>query len=116
VSREDIPKLYQNASLLCCTSDYEGFPNTFLEAWSHGLPVISTVDPDDVIARNNLGRIAPDPATLSTSIRELLGDPAAYSVSSAAARRYFLENHAMKAVMPRFEALFASLAKKRDDR
>lgn len=116
VSRENIPELYQNASLLCCTSDYEGFPNTFLEAWSHGLPVVSTVDPDGVIARENLGRVASDTATLTTEIRELIDDPTAYAASSRASRQYFLQNHAMEAVMPRFEAIFASLAKKRDDR
>jgi glycosyltransferase involved in cell wall biosynthesis len=114
VSREKIPDLYQGASLLCCTSDYEGFPNTFLEAWSHGLPVVSTVDPDGVIGRENLGRVASDTATLTTSIRWLLQDPAAYVASSVAARHYFLENHSMDSVMPRLEAIFASLARQRN--
>ena len=113
VPREDIPSLYRGASLLCCTSDYEGFPNTFLEAWSHGLPVVSTVDPDGVIARNNLGRVAADAASLANSIRDLLGDPTAYAACSAAARQYFRKHHAMETVMPRFEAIFASLANRR---
>ncbi len=110
VSRESIPERYRSASLLCCTSDYEGFPNTFLEAWSHGLPVVSTVDPDGVIGRENLGRVASDTATLTSSIHELLDDPAAYATSSKASRQYFLKHHAMEVVMPRFEAILASLA------
>src|SRR5690606_14607407 len=60
VPREDVPNLYRNASLLCCTSDYEGFPNTFLEAWSLGVPVVSTIDPDGVIRRHGLGAIGAD--------------------------------------------------------
>lgn len=111
VSRENIPELYRSASLLCCTSDYEGFPNTFLEAWSHGLPVVSTVDPDGVISRGNLGRVASDTETLTTAIRGLLDDSAAYAESSKASRIYFLEHHAMEAVMPRFEAVFAELSR-----
>jgi glycosyltransferase involved in cell wall biosynthesis len=111
VSREEIPDLYRRSSLLCCTSDYEGFPNTFLEAWSHGLPVVSTVDPDGVITRENLGRVASDTGTLTTAIRELLKNPAAYAASSKASRHYYLENHAMEAVMPRFEAVFAELSR-----
>jgi glycosyltransferase involved in cell wall biosynthesis len=113
VSRDAIPGLYRAATLLCCTSDYEGFPNTFLEAWSHGLPVVSTVDPDGVIAREDLGRVASDTAALTISIRGLVEDPAAYATSSKATRQYFLEHHAMESVMPRFETVFTSLARPR---
>ena len=49
VGREQMPRLYRSCTLLCCSSEYEGFPNTFLEAWSYGLPVVSTFDPDDLI-------------------------------------------------------------------
>ena len=45
-TRKQLENIYLNSSILCCTSLYEGFPNTFLEAWSYGLPVISTIDPD----------------------------------------------------------------------
>ena len=50
VERERMPSLYQDALCLCCTSVLEGFPNTFLEAWSVGLPVVSSFDPDHLIA------------------------------------------------------------------
>jgi len=113
VSRDAMPDLYRRSSVLCCTSDYAGFPNTFLEAWSHGLPVVSTVDPDGVIGRENLGRVASDTATLTASIRRLLENVPAYAASSAAARHYFLQHHAMESVMPRIEAVFASLARSR---
>ncbi len=106
VPRERISMLYQGASLLCNTSDYEGFPNTFLEAWSHGLPVVSTFDPDGVIARHGLGRIAADSESLAREIRSLLSDADAYAEASRNAREYYLANHAMEAVMPQFEKLF----------
>ena len=112
VPRERVSALYRDASILCCTSDYEGFPNTFLEAWSHGLPVVSTVDPDGVITRHGLGRIAADVASLASEIRSLLADSAAYTTASRNAREYYLAHHAMEAVMPRFESLFKELANK----
>jgi len=44
------------AKVLINTSDFEGFPNVFLEAWSFGVPVVSlNVDPGGVIQENHLG-------------------------------------------------------------
>ncbi|OGP63586.1 MAG: group 1 glycosyl transferase, partial [Deltaproteobacteria bacterium RBG_13_47_9] len=64
-AREKVSYFYQKARILCCTSDFEGFPNTFLEAWSYGLPIVSTVDPDNIIAEKGLGKIGKDLFTLS---------------------------------------------------
>lgn len=42
---EKMPEYYARACVLCCTSRFEGFPNTFLEAWSYGVPIILTMIP-----------------------------------------------------------------------
>jgi len=112
VPREEIPGLYRSASLLCCTSDYEGFPNTFLEAWSHGLPVVSTVDPDGLIASRLLGRVGRNAPALTAGIGELLADPACFAATSARAREYYLQHHSMEVVMPRFERMFVDLVER----
>ena len=45
-----------DAALLLSTSDGEGFPSVFLEAWANGTPVVSlSIDPDRLIARKRLG-------------------------------------------------------------
>jgi glycosyltransferase involved in cell wall biosynthesis len=113
VAREEISQLYRQASVLCCTSDYEGFPNTFLEAWSHGLPIVSTVDPDGLLERCDLGRVGAEPAMLAAGLKELLADDAVYAGISARARQRYVEFHSMEAVMPRFEKLFHELAASR---
>ena len=106
VPREQVSDLYRNASLLCCTSDYEGFPNTFLESWSHGLPIVSTVDPDGLIGRQELGRIGSNSQSMISGIREMLADPILYEQSSVRAREYFVCHHSLERVMPRFEEMF----------
>ena len=106
VGRKQMPAFYESLSCLCCTSLHEGFPNTFLEAWSHGLPIVSTFDPDDLIADRRLGVVARDVAGLIAGIRALLGSPQRWREASENARRHYLENHTVDKVMPRFERVF----------
>jgi len=110
VQREEVPKYYRNAACLCSTSDVEGFPNTFLEAWSHGIPVVSTIDPDDLIRENGLGTVARDVAGLVAALRGLLASPERWTGMSRRARSYFLENHRVSRIMPRMERLFLDIS------
>jgi glycosyltransferase involved in cell wall biosynthesis len=104
--RARMAEFYRRAACLCCTSVLEGFPNTFLEAWSHGLPVVSTFDPDRLIAEHRLGVAAGDVAGLAAGIRRLIHAPEAWTEISARVRGYYVENHTPDAVMPRFVAIF----------
>jgi len=104
--REKVTEFYKNAKIMCCTSDFEGFPNTFLEAWSYGLPIVSTFDPDNLISKRNMGTIAQDIKGLASGIRTLLDNSKLWQKSSEAARKYYIENHTIAAVMPKFEKIF----------
>lgn len=104
--RGSVPEFYKKARIMCCTSDFEGFLNTFLEAWSYGFPMLSTFDPVNLIVNKNMGIVARDVKGLATGIRTFLGDPQHWRQASEAARRYYLENHTIDAVMPRFENIF----------
>lgn len=106
VPREDMPARYRSASLLCCTSHYEGFPNTFIEAWSHGVPVVSTVDPDGLLATQGLGAAAGNASEMARAISSLLDDSRRWGEISRRAREYYLANHAVDSAMSRFEQLF----------
>jgi glycosyltransferase involved in cell wall biosynthesis len=104
--RARMPEFYKRAACLCCTSVREGFPNTFLEAWSHGLPIVSTFDPDLLIAERQLGIAAGDAAGLAEGIQRLAQSSDEWLQVSARARRYYVENHTLDTVMPRFVGIF----------
>jgi glycosyltransferase involved in cell wall biosynthesis len=109
VSREHVPALLRRAACLCSTSDHEGFPNTFIEAWSQAIPVVSTFDPDGLIGRHGLGAVARDVPSLATALGDLLASPALWNQASQSARRYYLATHTPERAMPGFEQVFLGL-------
>lgn len=109
IDREQLHQLYQRASVLCCTSSYEGFPNTFLEAWSHGLPVVSTVGPDGLIEEQGLGAVARDLPGLVVALQRILAATDEWGVLSASCRRYYLDHHTPDSAMAQFERVFRQL-------
>ena len=110
VERSRMPDLYRKCALLCSTSKYEGFPNTFLEAWSFGLPIVSTTDPGGLLAGKALGVAAFDRNSLVGGIRRLLESAELWAGMSDNARGYFLEHHAADRAMRRFERLFLEVS------
>lgn len=111
ISRQNVSEFYKMARVLCCTSDYEGFPNTFLEAWSHGLPIVSTFDPDNLIGERGLGVVAKDVSGLANGIKLLLNSEELLRSASEVAIKYFKENHTYEVVMPQFEKVFLNIVR-----
>jgi glycosyltransferase involved in cell wall biosynthesis len=71
----DTGALFDRAKLFLNTSSIEGFPNTFLQAWIRGVPVVSFFDPDGLVNRQQLGRIANSLDDMREGIRGLLVVP-----------------------------------------
>ena len=59
VAPEKAEQVIAGAAVFLSTSDEEGFPNTFVQAWSSGTPVVSLkIDPDRIIERLGLGTVS----------------------------------------------------------
>jgi glycosyltransferase involved in cell wall biosynthesis len=85
----DMRALYERARLLVGTSHTEGFPNTYLQAWAHGSPVVAFLDPDELISRNGLGWAVKDLDQMAEAVRDLLADKAHWAAASERCRAYF---------------------------
>ena len=70
----DSGALFDRAKIFLNTSSIEGFPNTFLQAWIRGVPVVSFFDPDSLVQRLQLGHIANSIDEMREAIRGLLED------------------------------------------
>ena len=111
LGRVDLDRLYRETGALICTSSLEGFPNTFLEAWSVGLPVITTFDPDDIISTNGLGVAVPQTSALSAQLACFLAADHVYPECSRRCHAYFLAHYTTEAVIAAHENLWTDACK-----
>jgi glycosyltransferase involved in cell wall biosynthesis len=87
-------EIIANAALFLSTSDQEGFPNTMLESWSLGVPVVSLeFDPGGAIARHELGSVTANVADAIARIENLMHTPQELIRLGENGKRYVLENH-----------------------
>jgi glycosyltransferase involved in cell wall biosynthesis len=76
VRYSDTGPLIERAKIFLNTSSIEGFPNTFLQSWIRAVPVVSFFDPDGLVSRLQLGRIATTLDDMREGIRGLIDIPA----------------------------------------
>jgi glycosyltransferase involved in cell wall biosynthesis len=96
---------FSRARLLVNTSEMEGFPNTFLQAWIRGTPTLSFFDPDDISARRQIGFIARDQDDMGALLESILTDQECWGQASATVRRFAGENYSLQAVAKRYHQL-----------
>ena len=95
----DIGRLFDRARVFANTSDLEGFPNTFLQAWVRGVPVVTTFDPDGLVKSAGLGSSHTSVPEMIEGLREMLESDAAYRSAGAAALRFMDQRFSEKTVL-----------------
>ncbi len=112
VSPQEIYYYYQKAILLINTSKTEGFPNIFLEAWLHFIPVVSlNVDPDEIISRYKLGFHSKTFEQMLINIETLLKDKELLEMMGKNGRKYVEENHDIRKAADQYEILIQDMIK-----
>lgn len=93
-----IDPLYRNAMLLLNTSNAEGFPNSFLQAGKHAVPVVSwRVDPDGMLREHGCGVCCDGQVDrLPNAIRSLMTRDRAYQQMSEKIMRYVHQYHDLR--------------------
>jgi len=101
---------YSNACLFVSTSKSEGFPNTFLQSWQCGTPVVSLyVDPDGVIDRHGLGVVTGSEQRMVETLRKLMDDANMRQKLAMNSIRYVQNHHSLEAIVAQYRSLFHQL-------
>jgi glycosyltransferase involved in cell wall biosynthesis len=113
----EVEAQFDGAALLVNTSIDEGFPNTFLQAWSRGMPTVSFFDPQLEVAGEAVGAVAADLAAMRQRIDVLLRDRALWQRTGERARRAFEQRHSLARSVDDYERLFEdALAQRHGER
>jgi glycosyltransferase involved in cell wall biosynthesis len=109
--REELLAEVRRAAAVVTTSSVEGMPNTFLEAWARGVPVLSLeVDPDRRLADDGLGLLAEGSMERFTEqATALWRDPGLRTEIGERGRRFVQRTHSPDAVADRWVELLRGL-------
>lgn len=105
VPHSDMLEFYANSLLLCNTSPVEGFPNVYIEAWSLGIPVLTSFDPDGMISEAGAGWVRHTIEEFVGVLKTLATDMGVWQESSAAAVTLYEREFRVERNMPIFEAI-----------
>lgn len=113
VSKTELVKLYQNATIYVLPSRYEGMPTVLLEAMSCGLPVVATAVSGnlDVIENGKNGLLVPpkSPQEMANAVSILLEDSSRRRNLGIAARRTIEEKFTWDLISARILQCYESI-------
>lgn len=108
--REDRAALYRAADLCVYPSREEPFGNVVVEAWSSGIPIVTTASsgPSWLVRKDEDAILTPvdDVEALATGIRELVSSKSLAEKLVAAGRRRVSEEFSERAIVRRYIDLF----------
>lgn len=110
---QEVEKYFARSRIFVNTSNFEGFPNTFLQAGKYAVPVASLkVDPNHMFTQHGCGPLCEDNLDLLvTNIQRLMCDPSYYEPFSRNILEYVQKYHDKDLIISQYEAVFRSATK-----
>ncbi|MFQ6024170.1 MAG: glycosyltransferase family 4 protein, partial [Acidiferrobacterales bacterium] len=105
----EVNRYFTQAKVFVNTSEVEGFPNSFLQAWVHGVPVVSFFDPDDLIAQKELGVAPAGLGEMAQAVEALLRNEQHRVDVGSRARTFALDNYSPSSVVSQYIELIESM-------
>ncbi len=96
---DKVNSIFAQVDIFVNTSLYEGFPNTFIQAWMRKVPVISLhVNPDNLLTQEQIGLHAKNDQQLISDTALLIKNPQLRQSMGERAHKFALNEYALKNV------------------
>jgi glycosyltransferase involved in cell wall biosynthesis len=106
VSQNEVNRRLEEGHILVCTSQYEGFSNTFVQAWMRKVPVVSlNADPDNILVREGIGFKSLTFERLFQDVKLLIEDKELREKMGKKAQQYAHKNHGIEKMVNSFLSL-----------
>jgi len=105
VPYSEVNAYFSRAKLFLNTSDSEGFPNSYLQAWIRRVPVVSYFDPDGLIASVDIGVAVASQDKFCKPIEELLRSEDRRSQIGKRAQEFTVNNYSSAAIVRHYRKL-----------
>jgi len=113
VPLEEALSWFNKSSFFINSSELEGFPNTYVQAWLRSVPVLSFgFDPDDTITKNELGWVVKSHVEAKTIIENALTDTH-FEKFTDNLYQYAVKNHSIESVADNFLDILLSSSEKK---
>jgi glycosyltransferase involved in cell wall biosynthesis len=96
-------RAFDRARVMVNTSLYEGFPNTFLQAWARGVPTVAFVDTGSRRGGMPVYDVVGDLSEMSWKVDRLMREDALWEESSRRVAQHFQAAHSVDAIVGDYE-------------
>lgn len=94
--QDRVNRILAKSHVFVNTSIYEGFPNTFIQAWLREVPVVSlAIDPDDIIKDNRIGFHSRNFEQMVKDVDLLISDQNLREEMGKRAKEYAIKNFSL---------------------
>lgn len=110
---DDVEAHFDEARILVNTSEHEGFPNTFLQAWARGTPTVSYFDAGAPPDGPRPFLLVNEQAGALVGLDKLLTDVTAWGALSSICQAHFSARHSTAGVVAAYGRLVKDLGTRR---
>ncbi len=107
VPYRDVNQYYDRAKVFVNTSESEGFPNSFLQAWQRGAPLVTFFDPDGIVRRLGLGSAVLDLDEMAVAVNDIATDESKWLAIGSRCRAFMREHYGDDTVLAAYESAIA---------